>query len=1255
VGKVQWTTDQQKVIDLRKRNILVSAAAGSGKTAVLVERIISMISEGSNPIDIDRLLIVTFTNAAAAEMRERIGKAIENKLTEQPDNSHLQKQMTLLHSAQITTIHSFCLHVIRNHFNEIDLDPGFRIGDEAELKLMRSDVMSDVLEQKYEKGEESFLAFVESYSTGKTDEGIEDIVLKLYEFSVSYPWPIEWILEQKSGFSLPDTESMEKSPWMQVLMKYLCAVVKDLVEQNQVAIKLCYDPDGPYPYVDALLEDSDWIAHLSNVSDYDSFAEHLSQIQWKRLSTKRDEAISDEKKELVKSIRDGIKKTIGDMQKNYFYQSTDEMLLDMQKVQGVMEALLDLTITFSEAYASKKEEKNIVDFNDLEHFALNILVKKENGEAVSSLVALDLSKYYEEILIDEYQDSNLVQETILKSISKEKFGEHNLFMVGDVKQSIYKFRLARPELFMEKFERYSTEDGSEQRIDLHKNFRSRAVVLSCINYIFEQIMTKELGNIEYNKEVALYPGAKFEEIEELVSTDTELILIDGQEEIEDEEQQELTEKELEARAIAKRIKELTSEETGIWVNGKNGYRRAEYRDVVILLRTMTGWSDLFAEVLMAEGISSFSDTQTGYFSALEVQTILNMLKIIDNPRQDIPFAAVLRSPMGGLTDLELASIRACNKEKGLYETAVEFLESYRKADITTGTTSDTKLGCVSGRSDGLINLNEDKVLEEDIEIYYKLNKFFAQLEKYRNMVPYTPIHSLLQYILEDTGYYQYVSVMPGGERRSGNLDMLLQRAVDFEATSYRGLFHFNRYMEKLHKYDIDFGEAGVSNENENAVRIMSIHKSKGLEFPIVFVSGLGKPFNNQDARSKLVLHPELGIGPDYIDYNLRIKTPTLLKKVIQKQIVLENLGEELRILYVAMTRAKEKLILTGNLKNREKQLAKWLERKGQQQPKMLFHSLSMAGNYLDWIVPALVNHSAWDNMLIEKPVDEQEPPFLINITTIAHMVAAEVSEQMEKMQKKEQLIHWDTSQVYEEQVREELEKRLQYQYPYDLDSIPKAKMTVTELKTLSQIIEMEEEVSDTLLEQHKMEEAYIPKFMKQEQEISRTDLGTLYHKVMEKIEFDQIHSLEDVAIQLDQLVHKRQIQQTDITFLNKAKILEFTKTELSQRIWNAKTDNKLFKEQKFVFGIPAKQVYKESDSDELVLVQGIIDAYFEEQDGLVLVDYKTDRVSDQGETSLIERYQTQLDYYQAALEQMTGKKVKERVIYSFALGKEIRL
>jgi ATP-dependent helicase/nuclease subunit A len=1210
MATMQWTTDQQKVIDLRNRNILVSAAAGSGKTAVLVERIITMITKGQHPIDIDRLLIVTFTNAAAAEMRERIGKAIEKKLSEQPNNIHLQKQMTLLHNAQITTIHSFCLNTIRNHFNVIDIDPGFRIGDEAELKLLKSDVLGELLEKKYEEGKEDFLEFVESYSTGKSDDGLEDIVLQLHGFSMSYPWPAQWLDQRRDAFHVVDVETMEETEWMGSLKAYIRTVGEDLKNLNFQATEICRETGGPYPYLEALEEDNQVIYDLLKANKYLDYHMILENIKWKRLSVKKDPAILEDKKNLVKLIRDRIKTAIKDLKKNYFFQSPEEMLKDIQGVEKVMNALVSLTIEFGKDYQLKKEEKNIVDFNDLEHFALNILVKQdEKGKPISTYVAVDLSEFYEEILVDEYQDSNLVQETILNSISKEKFGRPNLFMVGDVKQSIYKFRLARPELFMDKFRRYDVEDSLYQRIDLHKNFRSRGVVLDFVNCIFRQIMTMKLGNIAYDEKAALHVGAKFEVDEKFTATTTEMILVTDEEEPQETEMgvedEELSLKELEARVIGNRIKELVQDEGGIQILGKTGYKKARYKDIVILLRTMSGWADVFSETLMADGIPSYADTQTGYFSAIEVKTVLNLLKIIDNPKQDIPITAVLRSPMFSFLDEDLAIIKEANRPKDMYDCLVDF-----------------------------------ELCENNQELREKVDYFLQQLQEFRSIVPYTKIHDLIVYILEKTGYGQYISVMPGGIRRSANLDMLLQKAITFETTSFKGLFHFNRYIEKLEKYDIDFGEAAVMSENEDAVRIMSIHKSKGLEFPIVFVSGLGKNFNNQDARSKIILHPDYGIGPDYIDYNLRMKSPTLIKKIMQKKTVLENLGEELRILYVALTRAKEKLILTGTVKGLSKKMDKWKETNYLEDGQMMFQTLSTAGSFLDWVVPAVL-----DEQLLEK----EKVAFVLSILGISDISAVEVVTQVKKKINKEELLNWDVSIVYDEELGKELESRLEFVYPFEEDRGLPGKLSVSELKKLSQ--KAEDEPGEELHDHKKSVEAYIPDFMRQDQIVSGTDRGTLYHKVMECLEFVNLLDEDRAEVEIEKLILAGKIKEEEKEEIDNKKISQFLQSDLAIRMGKAKENKQLFREQPFVIGIPAKQVNSMVSSEENILVQGIIDAYFQEEGELVLVDYKTDQVSN--EKSLVTRYKTQLDYYKTALEQLTHKKVKESYIYSFYFRKAI--
>ena len=1258
----KWTESQQKVIDTRDRNLLVSAAAGSGKTAVLVERIISMISEGEHLMDIDHLLVVTFTNAAAAQMRERIGKALDKKLLDQPGNAHLQKQLSLLQSAQITTIHSFCLNVIRNYFHRIELDPSFKLAEESEITLLQSDVMTEVLERWYDEGSEDFHEFIESYSYSKSDQPIEELVLQLFRFSMSNPWPKEWINHIEGSFELSTLEELEKTDWMQELLQYVKVVLSDLLKKNEAAVAICEEADGPSAYLPALLSDKEMILALSKEDTYSKYARCFNEISYDRLSSKREEGVSSAKKEQVKVLREEIKKGLKDLSSQFFFQSPEEMLRDMMAVGKVMKVLFRLTLDFMEEFAKKKEEKNLIDFNDLEHYALNILVEEQDGQKVPTRAAEELSELFEEILIDEYQDSNLVQETILKSISRETMGGYNRFMVGDVKQSIYKFRLAMPELFMEKYKTYSTEDiladgetNRNLRIDLDKNFRSRQVVLDYVNRIFEQIMTEPVGGIIYDEAASLKYGGLFEELlPELLSPfpriaeDVELLLITdeevhGDEEAspnsseEDTEEAVYSRKELEARMIAARIKELTDPEKGLMLFDQSSlsYRRAAYKDIVILLRSMSGWSEVFVNTLMQDGIPSYADTGSGYFQTVEIMTVLNMLRIIDNPSQDIPFVGVLYSPMVGLTTTELAQIRVHARNKDMYQAALSY------------------------------------AAEGSQELKTKLLAFLKLLADFRDMMKYTPIHELIEEVLERTGYGYYILAMPGGDRRKANIDMLVNQAARFEKGSYRGLFHFIRYMEKLNKYEIDFGEAATMGEQDNTVRIMSIHKSKGLEFPIVFAAGLNKQFNTQDIRSSIVIHSEYGVGPEYIDSVRRMKSPTLLKKVIQKKILMENLGEELRVLYVAMTRAKEKLILSGYLKSREEIRKKHFS----------FYELMSSKSYLELVLPAMMNQMSGAQLPKGYPCSMEHKGQVIRLLHKSDLIEQEITKQVILRLEEEELMSLDPDITHDSQIRNEIKTRFNFRYPHQQASGLKGKLSVSELKKLGQFVDEEQSVllfpappaadtSESMEEppkeaakeltvdatkESRIEAEYdatIPDFIRGVgKESSGTDRGTLYHKVLELLRLSDVRTKEDVAAELSRMVRENRLSEEDSKKLKQDYILGFAQSPIAGRMREAQAKGMLFKEQQFVMGIRAKDINPDNNSDEPVLIQGIIDAFFEEAGELVLLDYKSDIV--ENEEQLIKRYRVQLEYYKKALEQILKKKVKEKVIYSLYLGKEI--
>lgn len=1274
---VSWTTEQQQVIDLRNRNILVSAAAGSGKTAVLVERIVKIITDKNHPVDIDHLLIVTFTNAAAAEMRERIGNAIEKALDEQPGNEHLLRQLTLIHNAQITTIDSFCLYVVRNHFHEIDLEPNFRIGDEGELKLLREDVLGRVLEQNYEEPSEAFSDFVEGYASGRTDVALNEMILQLYEFSRSYPWPEKWLDSFVGAYRIETREELDRAEWLAPLTENICFVLKDCEQLLKQALAITQQDDGPDMYEKAVQSDLEKYEGLSRLTSFCELSGELSDIKYDRLASSRGFEGDPDKLELVKSLREQAKDVVKKLCKQYFFCSPEMMIEQLERTEPMLEEVVRLTKQFADEFAAAKRRKNLVDFHDVEHFALQILVDEETEKAKKT--AEEFRDTFEEIMIDEYQDSNEVQETLLRSISREERGENNIFMVGDVKQSIYRFRLARPELFMKKYDSYSLEESTTQRIDLHKNFRSREEVLTCTNDIFYKIMVRSLGNVEYDAEAALYPGASYP-----VSADftPEILLADSNDELlEDTEFSD--KKTLEAKIVAEEIRHLMKTQP-VTDKATGELRAARYSDIVILLRSLSGWADSLVEVLNGNGIPAHTVSSTGYFSTVEVQTVLSMLRLLDNPRQDIPMAAVLRSPMAGLTDEELAVLRLEDGSVPFHEAVLELAEGLYEEDGQKEI-SDSEADSEADQKQGR---NADGKKEDDIETtaHRKLLKFYKKYRQLRQLVPDTPIHELIEIILRETGYGHYVAAMPAGSRRTANLNMLLEKAAAYEKTSYKGLFHFVRYIDELQKYDVDFGEADMVGENEDVVRIMSIHKSKGLEFPIVIVSGMGKNFNKQDTRSKMVLHPELGIGLDYMDGKKRIKSPTIAKKAIAKQIELENLGEELRVLYVALTRAKEKLILTGTLKDAAEKVEFYRQQanlsKAADRP-LSYLTREGASGYLDWILPAVLSYG---------------DKYPVRIVGAAELVLDEVENQLEQNEDLTERI--EEIEAADTQLVGQLKQRFSQRYPYQTDILRKNKYSVSELKHRAMREKFEAEQEETI--PAFLEEPVtptIPLFIQRQEKITPDQnvsgqgvqvnrgalRGTAVHRVMECYDFTSEKSVQE---QMDAMEKEEKITADMRTLVKERIVADFVSSETGKRMALAQRMGALYREKPFVmgfteeelenygFGAGAQMIENEVQTEnaqqeivlenvsrenhmheeDLTLIQGIIDVFWIEDDGITVLDYKTDRVDTAQE--LIDRYATQLKLYADALERVfaTRKlKVKEILIYSFRLEKLISI
>ena len=1271
---MKFTPEQQRVIELHNSNILVSAAAGSGKTAVLVERIIRMICDGEHPADIDRLLIVTFTNAAAAEMRERIAAGITARLETDPGNEHIQKQSALLHNAQITTIDSFSLFLIRNHFNEIGLDPDFRVADEGEIKLLQQEVLAQLLEDAYAgqfvpEAPEQFHACVEYFCPGGRESVLEQHILNLSRYAGSFPWPAEWLEERKNDYAAGDMEALVHSDYGQYLTERVNRTVEGCLEKLREVKRLCELPDGPYMYGELTEAEIEQLERLTSCKDLEEQAAKVPTVTFGRLPSKKDDSVDPAKRELAKAIRNSVKDTLSDLSESYFKTPLELAVEQGKACREPLRILLDLVLEFDRRLLAAKQERHLIDFSDMEHYALQILLKREKVEEsdgtgtdrtetkyriVPSDVAMEYRQYFQEILIDEYQDSNLVQEYLLSAISGEEEGRYNRFMVGDVKQSIYKFRLARPELFLEKYDTYQ-ETGDLCRIDLAKNFRSRIQVVDAVNDVFSRIMSRQIGGIAYDDKAALYPGAVYPAQED-PAYGSELLLIRKPEKGEREESgigEQHAEgagvlvdydnvRQLEALAIAARIKQLKGS-LKVMEKSTGELRPVRYSDMVILLRTTSGWDEEFKKILEQQGIPVYITSKTGYFGALEVQELLQFLRVLDNPRQDIPLFGVMQSVFGGFTQEEIAQIRSggeghSRKRMTLYEALKEVAQS--------GRTVEEGEEISAGESAG-----------EEAELSQKADTFLQRIGHYRDLTPFTSIRDLLQRILDDYDYLNYVTALPAGSKRRANVEMLLTKASAFEKTSYFGLFHFIRYMEQLEKYDVDYGEADTLDENADVVRIMSIHKSKGLEFPVVFVSGLSKRFNMQDANQSLIVDMDLGVAVDYVDSVRRIKNKTLRRTVLSAKMKEDNLAEELRVLYVALTRAREKLILTAVL---DKADEKWELAQMTGQERLTYLDFCEAGSYMDFLLPIL-------------------PQTGIAVKTLRteDLAVEELREQLRMGDRREQLrliACGETTLTGDPEENERklmyLRERFAYQYPHPGLQKLYTKTTVSELK-IAAMAEKDEAAFHTFEEKEVV--PYIPGFRREQEKVSGAVRGNAFHRTMELLDFTYLftesglftgcpNNYEEYRRGLD----KNRLQNRLEEFLQREtislrlteeyakavslpKILNFLEQELAYRMWRAQEQGLLYREQPFVLGIDAKRLDPDLPEGEKVLIQGIIDVFFIEDGEIVLLDYKTD-VIDSLE-ALWNRYNVQIQYYEEALTKLMQMPVKERILYSFYLEK----
>lgn len=1233
-----WTDKQKQAIYVSGRSSLVAAAAGSGKTAVLVERIIKKITDENHPVDIDRLVVVTFTKAAAAEMRQRIREALDNILESSPGNENIIRQQSLIHNAKITTIDSFCLNIVRNYFSDIDVDPGFRTADDGEIKLLENDVMDDMLEEYYSSGNEDFLQFVDAYGTGRDDSKIVDIIMKIYNAARSCPWEDEWYEECLENYLVTE-KSMDSNPCIQYLFNDLKKSLEDFDGIFDKLEKICQSPDGPAGYLATVSEDHQLIKMLINSENFEMLVKRINLSSFGNIG-RCSKGVDEEKKNYVKQERDNFKNFLTkDVKGKLITGDINKIYKDIVDNTPAVRMMVHLALEFSQRMSGEKKRRNVIDFNDMEHMALNILIKRENGQKIRTDAAKTLAGFYEEILIDEYQDSNLLQEVILTAVSKDG---QNIYMVGDVKQSIYKFRMACPELFIEKYNSYDVYNSDSQtdsaesldavKIELQTNFRSRRNVLECTNDVFYRLMNESYCGMAYNDEVRLNTGLVYPECPPDVIINAKKYKtmnfgMDDKTEIyafESDDDTDSGSHETEAGAVADIIENLMSCKNGrVYMvydkNADGGYRPLRYSDIVILTRTVSGWAESFVNTLMSRDIPAYSDTSQGYFSVREIQILVSFLTVIDNPLQDIPLSAVMLSYFGRFDTTELATIRQTDKKTRLY--------------------------------------NQLTSLEKN----EKVAKFLKLLNSYRVKSEIMSVYDLLWDVIYNTGYYDYVKTMPAGERRQANLDMLLYRAAQFEKTSYSGLFNFLRYIERMKKFEVEIGEASLLGENDNLVRVMSIHKSKGLEFPVVILTGMGKKINNKDAAGDVVIDRELGIGTNVVRVKERTKSQTIIKSAVSKKIIRDNISEEMRILYVAMTRAREKLFITGTVKDEGKAEETWHSKSIFLAEKGIFDYADDAScqNYFDMVMPqALMDESVNNGRFF---VTFGKPQDFFDTSGASYMddfVQTDAVTQTDAAVVVDESIEND----YDENPQEDFETQNQEivelpEYPYENDTERKAKVTVSELKQMQHDSDFDEKsqmhesiagITDT-----EEDDEPVPSFMSDEEAVLKgSRRGSAYHRIMECIDYGKLPDNEDEMIdsiksEIADMLSDEKIDKSQKQCVKVRDIAAFCTSQIGKRVKNASMAGKVWREQPFVF-----EMTDENDQAFGQLIQGVIDLYIVENDEITIVDYKTDRVlkGKKGEEELRSRYSIQLDYYAKALSCLTGLNVKEKIIYSFTLG-----
>ena len=1199
---MKWTEEQSEAIYKDGKDILVSAAAGSGKTAVLVERIIQKVVSEKNPINIDELFVSTFTNAAAEEMRSRIGSRLERELEVRPESKHLKKQISLLQQASISTLHAFCMKVVRENAYLIDLDPSFTLSDEIETAILQEETLNEMFEAWYgkEDGEEAlFFDVVNRFSSDRNDMEVGELILDLYTFAMQNPWPEKWLNAVLALYDVNEATDEASLPWLNILKEEYQDTILSMQSKIEEALKIIHDFDGPSHYLEAIEADKQIAETALNQKTWHEMYNFMQTVKFKRLSGKRIECDVN-KREQVKTIRKIYQDQIKEMQEGWFSKPLNRHLLDLQHLYPVIETVIQLVLEFKERFTVKKREKALLDFSDLEHLSLEILIDKSEPERLkASEVAESYQKKFTEVLVDEYQDINHVQETILSLVSRG----HNMFMVGDVKQSIYRFRHADPTLFINKYKAYEQSDESGYRIDLARNFRSRKDVLTGTNYIFRQILDEAVGEIDYDETAELiYANTSFDDYP--FEGGVDLLLIDRDDEAyEKSEAHDLTKAQIEARAYAKKIKEWMghgkAEPLQVIDKETNVQRPVQYRDIVILQRSKTDVPTIYEE-FKKQNIPVYGELRDGYFQAIEIQVMLSLLKVIDNPYQDIPLASVLRSPIVGVDEEELVQIKLENA-RTFYESVV----SYSKKDTA---------------------------------LAKQLGNFLKQLDQFKELAIQGELSELIWEIYRETGYFDFVGGIPGGRQRQANLRALYDRARYYETASYRGLFRFLRFIERMEELNKDLGTAPALSEQEDVVRILSIHQSKGLEFPIVIVGNINKEFNLRDLSRKYLLDKDAGFASKFIDPEKRITYATLYYKAMQIAMRRKLIAEEMRVLYVAMTRAKEKLLLVGNVNSLEKSVENWHGSIEEKEWILPNYTRKKGKSYLDWIGHALIRHK--DSGLLRETsefeclgnqVNFDQSAWSIEVMHGRELHFEEKTKQIELKELQTKVKNWEVIDS-DSKLDAYVSERLEFEYDFKELVNTRAKQSVTEVKRHQ---ELEDELSSKqFIQPFRAPIAKRPNFLLEKKTLTPAEKGTVLHAVMQYIPLTHPLTKEELKGYTQEMIDKELLLTEEVATLDYDKILAFFKTEFAEKIFKS---SHLKKEMPFMF------------RKDHVIVQGIIDLLFNYEGNWYLVDYKTDyikeEITDALERKLKERYEVQLQLYQEAIERILKEKVSGAYLY----------